>query len=215
VLLALAVLAVAARFRRARAETREQMKWFLASAAVFALFMPLSFIDTAFVDPTEGVTVFDFLSMGSLALLPLSIAIAVLRYRLYAIDRIISRTLGWAIVTALLIAVFAAGVIGLQALLAGVTQANTVAVAASTLVAFAVFQPLRRRVQAAVDWRFDRARYDSARIVEGFAGRLRDELDLEALRHEIGRAASESVRPATASVWLRPTAGIRDRQATS
>ena len=83
------------------------------------------------------------------------------------------------------------------------------------IVAFAVFQPLRRRVQSAVDWRFDRARYDSARIVEGFAGRLRNELDLEALRQEIGRAATESVRPATAAVWLRQKVGARDGRATS
>jgi hypothetical protein len=211
-LLAMAAAAVAVRFRRARGESRAQMKWFLAAAAVFATLMPLSFLDTAFIDSAEGVTVFDFLSMGSLALLPLSIAIAVLRYRLYAIDRIVSRTLGWATVTAVLIAVYLAALAGLHALLADVTQANTVAVAVSTLVAFALFQPLRRRVQSSVDRRFDRARYDSVRVVESFASRLRHELDLDALSAEVRRVAAETVRPASVAVWLRPAGDGRDRR---
>ena len=96
---------------------------------------------------------------------PVAIAVAVLRYRLFEIDRIISRTIGWALVTGVLVAVFVGGVIGLQALLTGVTQGETLAVAASTLVAFALFQPVRRRVQRAVDRRFDRARYDAERRV--------------------------------------------------
>ena len=110
--------------------------------------------------------------------MPIVIGIAILRYRLYEIDRIISRTIGWAIVTGLLVAVFAGLVVALQAVLAPVTKENTLAVAASTLVAFALFQPLRRRVQRAVDRRFDRARYDGQRTVGAFAERLRNEVDL-------------------------------------
>ena len=110
--------------------------------------------------------------------LPVVIGIAILRYRLYEIDRIISRTLGWAIVTALLAGVLVGGIVVLQAVLAPFTNENTIAVAASTLVAFALFQPLRRRVQRAVDHRFDRARYDGQRTADAFAEHVRSDVDL-------------------------------------
>ena len=137
--------------------------------------------------------------------MPIAIGVAILRYRLYDIDRLISRTVGWAIVTLVLLAVFGAGIVAIQAILVGVTQGETLAVAASTLAAFALFQPVRRRVQKAVDRRFDRARYDAARVVDGFSERLRDQLELATLGTEIVRVASETVRPASAAVWLRAT----------
>ena len=113
-----------------------------------------------------------------MALLPVAIGIAVLRYRLYEIDRIISRTLAWAMVTGLLLAAFVVLVIGLTALLQPVTGGNTFAVAGSTLVVFVLFQPLRTRIQGAVDRRFDRYGYDAERTAAAFATRLRDDVDL-------------------------------------
>ena len=137
---------------------------------------------------------------------PLAIGIAVVRYRLYEIDRIISRTIGWALVTGLLVAVFIGGVLALQALLADFTQGQTLAVAASTLVAFALFQPVRRRVQRAVDRRFDRARYDGERTAAAFAERLRDEVDLVTLAAELQGTVGAAVRPTISSLWLRENA---------
>ena len=117
--------------------------------------------------------------VGLLAIgcLPLAIGVAILRYRLYEIDRIVSRTVSYAAVTAVLVVVFTIVNLGLEALLASVTQASTLAVAASTLVVFALFQPLRRRVQAGVDHRFNRDRYEADRIAAAFAERLRDQVD--------------------------------------
>ena len=143
-----------------------------------------------------------------LLLVPVSVWIAVTRYRLYEIDRLISRTIGWAIVTGILVAVFALLVVTLQALLTSVTEVNTLAVAASTLVAVALFQPLRRRVQRAVDRRFDRARYDGQRTTAVFADRVRNEVDLGTLRTALVATASEAVRPTGAGLWL-----LADRRA--
>jgi hypothetical protein len=127
----------------------------------------------------------------------------VLRYRLYEIDQIISRTIGWAVVTAIIATLFVGTVVGLQALLADVTQSQTVPVAASTLVAFAVFQPLRRRVQAAVDHRFNRARYDADRLATAFTDRLRDEVDLTAVSVDIAGVVDTALRPSAIGVWIR------------
>ena len=196
--LLIGLIAVGWRFRSAEGDTRRQLKWFLGAVAIFAIAFML--------DTLGGPRAFDlasFLSALSIALIPVAIAIAVLRYRLYAIDRIISRTLGWAILTAVLLGTFAILVVGLQAMLAAATTTNGPAVAASTLVVAALFQPVRRRVQSAVDRRFDRARYDAALIVEGFAVRLRNELDLATLADETARVAAATVRPATVRVWLR------------
>ena len=114
----------------------------------------------------------------TISLIPVAIGIAILRYRLYEIDRIISRTLSYAAVTATLALVFVAVVLGLQAVLEPMTGENTIAVAASTLIVAALFQPLRRRVQSIVDRRFNRARYDAQRMVDAFSERLRDEVDI-------------------------------------
>jgi hypothetical protein len=130
-------------------------------------------------------------------------ATAVLRYRLYEIDRIISRTIGYTIVTVTLALVFVGGVLGLQAILAQFTGGNTIAVAASTLVVAALFQPLRGRIQRVVDRRFDRTRYDATRVVDAFAARLRDEVDLDRLQAALLVTADEVVRPSGGSVWLR------------
>jgi hypothetical protein len=148
-------------------------------------------------------TIFDVLAVASLSLPAIAVGVAILRYHLFEIDRIISRTVSWAVMTALLGAVFVGLVVGLQALSANVTGGNTLAVAASTLIVAALFQPLRRRVQGAVDRRFNRARYDAQRTTDGFAEQLRNEVDLTRLRAALVDTVEEAVRPASASVWLR------------
>jgi ABC-type uncharacterized transport system permease subunit len=134
---------------------------------------------------------------------PVSVGIAVTRHRLYEIDRLISRSIGWALVTGVLVAIFAGTVVGLQAIFTSITRGETLAVAASTLVAFALFQPVRRRVQTAVDRRFDRARYDSERTLAAFAERLRNEVDLASLEGDIAGTVVLALRPRSFGVWLR------------
>jgi hypothetical protein len=158
---------------------------------------------------------FDVVGSASLALLPISIGVAVLRYRLYDIDRLISRTLSWALVTVVLLAVSGTGILAIQGFLSGVTNGETLAVAVSTLAAVALFQPVRRRIQGIVDRRFDRARYDAGIVIEGLAERLRDPSELSALGIEIVRVATETVRPASAAVWIRAPAGRRAHDGTS
>jgi hypothetical protein len=192
-------LAILVRYRRSNGIERAQVKWLAAALIPAALFFPLSWATD--IGPDDGGLI-DVLSVVTMAFVPLSILVAILRYRLYDIDRLISRTVSWAVITGGLVAVFAGLVIGLQAVLDGVTQGGTVAVAISTLVAFALFQPLRRRVQHAVDRRFDRARYDGERTAEAFAQRLSAEIDLETLAGELRATASATVRPSTATIWL-------------
>src|SRR4029079_18314663 len=122
-------------------------------------------------------------------------------------DRIVSRTIGWALVTGVLIAVLAVTVIGLQAVLARITQGQTLAVAASPLIAFALFQPVRRGVQRLVDRRFDRARYDGDRTAAAVAERFRDQVDLAGLEADIAAVVEAALRPTSVGVWLRPTPG--------
>jgi hypothetical protein len=194
----LGTAALAVRFRRSRGSTREQMKWLLASSAVFAAILALSFASTA--PEWSGL---DVIAVGSLALVPISIGIAVLRYRLYEIDRIISRTIAYAVITAALLAVYAALILVLQGPLGAITGGDTLSVALSTLAVAALFQPVRRRTQRAVDRRFNRARYDLERTVSGFASRLRDDMEVSVVASAIVQAATRSVEPTTASVWLR------------
>jgi hypothetical protein len=135
------------------------------------------------------------------ALLPLATGAAILRYRLYDLDRIISRTVAYGLLTVLLGLGYAVVVLGLGRLLG---RDSSLVVAAATLAVAAVFQPLRRRVQAVVDRRFNRRRYDAARTVAGFAARLRDQVDLDALHGELLAVVDQTMQPTRASLWLRP-----------
>ena len=199
-----AVASVVVRYRRGNLVERQQLKWLIAVTAAAALAWSLVVVGGA-----TGSTIVTAIGWygGLLAFIgfPVAIGIAVLRYRLYDIDRIISRTIAWALVTGLLVSVFATGVIALQATLARVTQGDTLAVAVSTLLAAALFQPLRRRVQQLVDRRFDRATYDSQRMVEAFAERLRDEVALDAVVADLDQTIAASMRPTSFGLWLRPT----------
>jgi hypothetical protein len=185
------------RFRRARGEERQQLRWVASAAVMAAVGIPVAivgvFIESAAV---VGVAV-----LGSALVLCLAIAAAILRYRLYDIDRIVSRTLAYGLLTVLLGLAYAGVVLGLGRL-AG--RDSSLVVAAATLAVAAVFQPLRRRVQAAVDRRFNRRRHDAARIIEGFAARLRDQVDLDALHGELLAVVDQTIQPTRASLWLRP-----------
>jgi hypothetical protein len=190
-----ALVSLALRWRRAWGKEREQLKWV---AFTGALALVANIVLQIFQLPGLGLV--------GVVLVPVGAAIAILRYRLYDIDRIISRTLGYGLLTALLGLVYVAGVFGFGRLLNPGGQPSELAVAASTLAVAALFQPTRRRVQAAVDRRFNRARYDAARTVETFRGRLRDEIDLDTLSTELLAVINQTIQPTHTSLWLRPPA---------
>jgi hypothetical protein len=196
------VLAVVLRYRSTDYFERQQIKWFLVASLVSILGV-LSAAGGAALsrEPSgeAGLAVFGFAG----ALVPVAIGIAILRHHLYDIDRLISRTLGYAVMTGALGAVFVGVILLLSGVLARFAEGQTIAIASSTLVVFTLFQPARRRIQRAVDRRFDRARYDADRTIESLAGRLRDDLDLATVSLEIIRTADAAVRPASISVWLR------------
>jgi len=194
------VAGLATRFRRSRGVERQQLKWFTYAAIVDVLLLVVWTVVP--LDPLAGA-----LSSLLLAFLPIAIAIAILRYRLYDIDRVVSRTIGYAIITGILGVTFVGIVLLVQAvvdsLLPQVTETGTPAVAASTLAAAALFQPLRRRVQATVDRRFDRARVDRDRSIVRLGNRLRDAVELDAIRADLLGTIDATIRPANATVWLR------------
>jgi hypothetical protein len=202
--LVLAVLAsVVLRFRRSQGEERQQLKWFTFVVAADVVLIPgLGALTEQFAPVLGELLVFP----ASISLIPIAIGVAVLKYRLYDIDRVINRTLVYGLLTVLLGAVYLAGVFGLGQLLNPVSGESALAVAASTLAVAALFQPARRRVQAVVDRRFNRRRYDAARTVEGFSGRLRDEIDLDTLSVELLAVVVQTMQPAAVSLWLRPSA---------
>jgi hypothetical protein len=140
------------------------------------------------------------------ALLPLATGAAILRYRLYDLDRIISRTLTYGLLTVLLAGGYALVVLGLGQLLG---RDSSLVVAAATLAVAALFQPARRRIQAIVDRRFNRRRYNAAKTVEAFSARLRAEIDLKALSAELLAVAHQTMQPTTAALWLRSSAQVQ------
>jgi hypothetical protein len=200
-----AVAAVVVRFRRARGVERQQLKWCSYAAAL----LPLPFIVGDL--PELGIHVTPALSQVLfilvLPLLPLSVGIAIGRYRLYDIDRIINRTLVYGLLTALLGAVYAAVVLVLGQLFGGLrAEPPTWAVAGATLAVAALFQPARRRIQQAVDRRFNRRKYHAAQTIEAYSVRLRDQLDLDTLSAELLAVVDQTMEPTRVSLWLRPSA---------
>jgi hypothetical protein len=195
----IAPIALVVRFRRSRGVEREQLKWLTYAAAIaFGLGLIAS------VSP-EGTlrVVAEATSVLGIGLLPVAIAIAIFRYRLYDIDVLIRRTLIYAGVSAVLLAAYLGGVALFQFVLAPFTAGSGVAVAISTLAVVALFQPLRRGVQSAVDRRFYRSKYDAERTLDTFATRLREQIDLASLERELVGVVNDTMRPAHASVWLR------------
>ena len=201
----LAAASLVVRYRRAAGVERAQLRWFAAVAALIGLSFAVALMTNSATSGLLAVVsnaAWLLLFVG-LALLPVAIGIAILRYRLYEIDRLISRSIGWGVLTVILGAVFVGLVLGLQTLLAPFTGSNELAVAGSTLLVFSLFQPVRRRVQGIVDRRFNRARYDAQAAVDAFTVRLRDEVDLEILQGSLLRLVEATLEPKASGLWLR------------
>jgi hypothetical protein len=185
------------RFRRARGTERQQLRW-LALAAVL---VTIGVLAAAALSPTGNELLLGWLTAACVALLPLATGAAILRYRLYDLDRIISRTLAYGLLTLLLGGGYAAVVLGLGQLLG---RQSSLVVAGATLAVAAAFRPARRRVQHAVDRRFDRRRYDAAQTIAAFSARLRQQVDLDTLTVELLSVVDQTMQPTQASLWLRP-----------
>jgi MFS family permease len=184
-------------YRRASGERRQQLKWLMTGSALagVGLASAAGGANSHFVI----LRILGILGFFAILGLPVSIGVAILKYRLYDIDRIISRTLAYAIVTGLLVGLYA----GLVLLATEVFRFHsTVAVAAATLAAAALFNPVRRRVQLRVDRRFNRARYDADKMVAGFAARLKDTVDLDSVRDDLASVVHQALEPAHVSVWI-------------
>jgi hypothetical protein len=188
------------RFRRARGEERQQLKWFTYGAGVLTVLLAVSA-----VSPALNARIPLLVVAAALAAPPLAIGVAILRYRLYDIDRLINRTLVYSLLTAVLGLGYAGVVLVLGQLFGGVTSdPPSLAVAGATLAVAALFQPARRRIQALVDRRFNRRRYDAAKTMERFSVRLRDQVDLDTLTAELLAVVDQTVEPTKATLWLRP-----------
>jgi len=194
VALAVTVLAVVVdagslvvRFRRARGVERQQLRWVALAAALVAL-------------------------AGMVVLAGLAVGAAILRYRLYDLDRIISRTLAYGLLTVLLGLGYAGIVLGLGQL---VPKGSSLVVAGATLAVAGVFQPARRRIQRAVDRRFNRRRYDAAQTIQAFSARLRDEIDLDTLTAELLTVVEQTMQPTRVSLWLRPSISVPQDQSST
>jgi hypothetical protein len=208
-LLAIAFIGAAAsvvvRFRRSRGVERLQMKWFVYVTVVLVG----GSILTSVIGVATGLRwleQFSFvLSMVALVGLPITVGIAIFRYRLYEIDVVINRTLVYGSLTALLVLFYLAGVVSMQYVFRALTgQESQIAIVASTLLIAALFTPLRRRIQIFIDMRFYRRKYDARKTLEAFSFKLRDETDLKALNNELVGVVRETMQPAHVSVWLRP-----------
>jgi hypothetical protein len=196
VVLATAIVSLVLRFRRSRGVERQQLKWFTYAGAL-VLLAPLS---NSLIGNASYVLVIA---------LPVAVGIAVLRYRLYDIDRLLNRTLVYGLLTAILGLVYAGAVLVLGEVFGGVAgDPPSWAVAGATLAVAALFRPARRRIQMVVDRRFNRRKYNAARTVEAFSARLRDEVDLDTLSAELLAVADQTMQPTTVSLWLQPSARI-------
>jgi hypothetical protein len=201
-LIALALASAASvvvRFRRSRGDERQQLKWMVYAVAVLvcALVVP------AVAGSNLGDVVFGL----AVLLVPVAIGVAMLKYRLYDVDRVISKTLVYGALTAVLAATYVGLVLAAQALFSSFAGGSNLAIAVSTLVVAALFLPVRSRVQRFVDRRFYRRRYDAQRTLESFGARLRDEVDLDALSGDLRVAVDETMQPAHVGLWLRMEAG--------
>jgi hypothetical protein len=202
--LAVVALAPLLRFRRADPVQRQQLKWFaFVVGACFASGLAAWLLRPVLPTVSGALTV--AVVVGVLVGLPVAVGVAILRYRLYDIDRLISRTLVYATLTVILGLCYGGLVLVLGQLFGRVGEGTpSWAVAGATLAVAALFGPVRRRIQAVVDRRFNRRRYDAARTIEAFSGRLREEIDLDTLAAELHAVVDQTMQPTTASLWLRP-----------
>ncbi len=202
----LAITSLVRRFRAADDVARRQIKWFALAATIAGVTDTLYYMSFV-VSPSPVVTkVLEILVVVTLLGLPVAAGLAILRYRLYDIDRIISRTIAYGVVSALLVVTYAAVILVLQGPLGAVLGGDTISVALSTLVVAALFQPLRRRVKALVDRRFDRARFDADRTTAAFSDRLREEVDIAAVTSDLDSTIRAALKPTSLDLWLRKAA---------
>jgi hypothetical protein len=195
---AASLIAMAIRLRRAKGDEREQIKWFLYAGSFVILGITVEIV--------LGVPITIASWLGGMVV-PFAIAVALFRYRLYDIDRLINRTPVYGLLTALLGSIYAAAVLVLGQVFGGVaSNPPSWAVAGATLAVATLFQPARRRIQRAVDRRFNRRRYDAAKTIEAFNARLRDQIDLNTLSTELLAIVHQTTEPTRASLWLRPSA---------
>jgi hypothetical protein len=213
------VISLVVRFRRARGDERQQIKWFASAAALTLVWIIVfAFVITELLLSAEGGlpgVIFALSSLLVIPSIPIATGIAILRYRLYDIDVIINRTLVYGSLTAMLAAVYFGGVTATQAIfrtLTGQEHQPQLAIVTSTLVIAALFNPLRRRIQSFIDRRFYRRKYDAAKTLESFSAKLRDETDLDALSADLVAVVNETMQPAHVSLWLRPVPEQRDKK---
>jgi hypothetical protein len=207
-----AVISLFVRFRRARGDERQQIKWF-ASAAALSLVWIIVFGQSTLGGLPEAIVALSFLLV--IPSIPIATGIAILRYRLYDIDLIINRTLVYGSLSASLALVYFGGVATTQALFRALTsqeQQPQLAVAVSTLAIAALFIPLRRRIQSFIDSRFYRRKYDARKTLEAFSAKLRDETDLDALSDDLVGVVRETMQPAHASLWLHHDPALKDKK---
>ncbi len=200
-LLVAAAIGMIVRYRRSAGILRLQLRWLVASIALVVVGLVAGLASSAVFGDIGGLAWLG--TIVAIPAVPVSIYVAVTRHRLYDIDRIISRTIGWLVVTVVLSAVFAAAVVGLQGLLVPVIGGDSLAVAGSTLVVASLFQPVRRRIQDGVDRRFDRARVDASRVASRFAVQLRADSDLDDVGVRLSAAVRETLGPAQYAMWVR------------
>jgi hypothetical protein len=203
------------RFRRARGEERQQIKWF-ALAAAFAAVGWVAITLTYGSEESLVVVGAQLLQLLSFLGIPLAVGIAILKYRLYDIDIVINHTLVYGALTATLAAVYFSGVTATQAIfriLTGQEQQPQLAIVISTLVIAALFNPLRRSIQGFIDMRFYRSKYDARKTLEAFSAKLRHETDLDALSDDLVGVVRETMQPAHVSLWLRPDTTSKGEQA--
>jgi hypothetical protein len=199
-----AAVSLVIRFGRARGAERQQIKWLLYAVLIVVLGYPLVGVAPEVTGSSSELAT-DAAFGALLICIPAAVGIAILKHGLYDIDRLINRTLVYGLLTAPLACVYAAVVLVLGQVFGGIgDKPPTWAVAGATLAVAALFQPLRRRLQGAVDRRFNRRRHDSARAIEAFSARLRDEIDLDTLTQELLTVVNETMQPTQASLWLRP-----------
>jgi hypothetical protein len=200
----LSALSLIARWRRGGPLERAQLKWVAVAAVLVAMAMGgYAFL----IGPGKFNDIADLTLGFAFGFFPIAIGIAILRYRLFEIDRLVSRTIAYAAISAILVATYGGAILLLQGPLGSVTGGDTIPVAVSTLVAAALFQPLRRRVQSLVDRRFDRARFDSERTAAVFAERLRGDVDIESVTRDLGTTVHGALRPTRQGLWIRRVAG--------
>jgi hypothetical protein len=211
VMMVASAAALIVRFRRARGHARLQIKWLAAAAGFVTVFYLVVELTSVILYPSSQhapswLIVLQTAVLLSFGLIPAAIGIAILRHRLFDIDLIVRRTIVYAVLVACLAVIYLVGVYAIEAVVRGVSgSSGTLAVTLSTLAVALAFQPLRHRIQRAVDRRFYRAGYDAGRTLDAFSARLRDQIDLDTLSSDVLAVVGEALHPAHAALWLRPT----------